>query len=100
MQIMNLSPRNSYWLLPDQKTKRIEQAIVLVETIMKEARTADACAKGLLDRGCLAENVGNFHKAALFYQLGIDQQPEDSGVRYWLLNNLGFSLNQLGRYQE
>lgn len=82
-----------------QRTGRIEEAVALVETAMQNAQTPDECAEWLWARGCLAEDARNFRKAALFYQIGIKLHPQSSRNRYWLLNNLGFSLNQLGRHE-
>lgn len=49
-------------------------------------------AHSLLCRGYLAENVGDFQAAAFFYQLGLENNPTLSWIRYWLLNNLGYFL--------
>lgn len=50
--------------------------------------------------GCNAEKVGNFNLAAREYQRGLGFSTEDFETAYFLNNNLGYSLIQLGEFVE
>ncbi len=56
--------------------------------------------------GQLMEEIGDFESAIIYYkQAHTDRQadadnPAWMDLWYWVNNNLGFSLNQIGKYQE
>jgi tetratricopeptide (TPR) repeat protein len=47
--------------------------------------------------GQLQEQLGNFEAAARFYRGGLELRAGPGATWYWLNNNLGYSLVQLGR---
>lgn len=50
--------------------------------------------------GYAMERCENFLQAVAYYQDAVAMDPTEQKVRYLAHNNLGFSLNQLGRYAE
>ena len=50
--------------------------------------------------GGAAEEKKNFEAAAIFYQRALALEPMKLEVWYFAHNNLGFSLNQLGRFSD
>jgi tetratricopeptide (TPR) repeat protein len=50
--------------------------------------------------GCSAEKAGDFHRAASEYREGLIHPSEDFDTSYFLNNNLGYSLIQIGEYSE
>jgi len=46
------------------------------------------------------EKSDDYESAAELYQKGIECGPKESETRYFLHNNLGYCLNQLGRHAE
>jgi tetratricopeptide (TPR) repeat protein len=48
----------------------------------------------------LQEQLGDFEAAAHFYGGGLELSPGPGDTWYWLNNNLGYSLIQLGRFSE
>ena len=57
-----------------------------------------ACLK--LSAGCDAEDAGDFYRAIKEYLCGLEHPSEDFDTRYFLNNNLGYSLIQVGEYVE
>jgi len=53
-----------------------------------------------LKLGALMEDLQDFESAARWYSRGHALEPLDPSVSYFLNNNLGYSLNQLGRFVE
>jgi len=53
-----------------------------------------------LAAGCNAEKIGDFARAVSEYRVGLDYPSEDFDTSYFLHNNLGFSLIQIGKYAE
>ena len=48
----------------------------------------------------MAEKKGNFDLAVGFYRQALSLEPVNSDTWYFILNNLGFSLNQLKQFAE
>lgn len=71
-----------------------EMARVLIEAFPDGAlRAAEAVQMGLH-----FEHAHHYELAAWTYELGLTYRPAPPELRYWLHNNLGFSLNQFGAY--
>ena len=56
-----------------------------------------ACAVAM---GCHAEEAGDFLGAVSYYQETLSLKPTNPETIYFANNNLGYSLNQLGRFVE
>ena len=56
--------------------------------------------RALLFLGLTMEKARDFEAAASYYARGIETRQGDTKDLYFLRNNLAFSLNQLGRFEE
>ena len=54
----------------------------------------------MLASGQLMERLGDFARAIEVYRRGVALEPVQASAWYFLHNNLGYCLNQLGRYSE
>lgn len=57
-------------------------------------------AQAKLVAGIEAERSGDFHRAVREYREGLRHPNEDFDIAYFLNNNLGYSLNQIGEFVE
>ncbi len=66
------------------------------------ANSQNAGDKGLycFRYGQLMEQIGDFEKAVEYYQKAFALEPAGEDIWYFIHNNLGYSLNQLGRFPE
>lgn len=69
-----------------------EMARLLIEAPMDDALRATEA----LQLGLHFEGGERFELAAWAYDLGLSFRPTNPEIRYWLHNNLGYSLNQMG----
>jgi Flp pilus assembly protein TadD len=60
----------------------------------------EAKAQIVLALGQMAEQADDFCLAVSFYCQALSMEPADSWTWYFIHNNLGYSLNQLKRYEE
>ena len=60
----------------------------------------ESSARRWLARGCEQEHVQDWEGAVASYGNALAEDPQDPMVRYFANNNLGYSLNQLGRFDE
>jgi len=81
-------------------TGRQRQGLEFIERIVATTDDRETLASGCLAEGQLMEQLRDFAGAVPFYESGLALQPTSAPVRYLLHNNLGFSLNQLGKYPE
>jgi tetratricopeptide (TPR) repeat protein len=61
--------------------------------------TEEIAYKKLAD-GCMAEQASDFRRAIREYRTGLNCPTEDFDTAYFLRNNLGYSLVQVGEYAE
>lgn len=54
----------------------------------------------LVQTGVIYESLGLFEVAVGAYQEAIRHNPKSATMQYWARNNLAFSLNMLGRFDE
>ena len=95
-------PTDAIWELAQyyKRAGRIDRAFQYLGTLFERAQDPETAAKILLALGQTAERAGDFELAVRFYQHGLSTRPADQWTRYFLHNNLGYSLNQLGRCPE
>jgi tetratricopeptide (TPR) repeat protein len=60
----------------------------------------EAKAQIVLALGQMAEQADDFCLAVSFYRQALSMEPADSWTWYFINNNLGYSYNQLKRYEE
>jgi tetratricopeptide (TPR) repeat protein len=82
------------------RTGRLEQAEKCILLLMELNKTPGGMAAHLLQLGQIAERVDDYEIAASHYRRGLEAGPVETQIRYFLRNNLGYSLNRLRRHAE
>lgn len=80
------------------QTGRQEEASGCIEKLVAMVETVDDRASCVLAMGQLREQVGDFPSAVRYYQRA--RELGESSSWYWIHNNLGYSLIQLGKHDE
>lgn len=80
--------------------RRPELAIPYLERVIEINTDPVEQAHYLLSMGQLMEQRDDFILAIEFYKRAFAMKPADQGDWYLIHNNLGYSLNKLGRYAE
>jgi len=81
-------------------TGRHAEGLAILDALIASAVDTEARAEIALATGQLMEGVGDFASAAGAYARGIGLESVGPMTRYFLHNNLGYSLNQLGQHAE
>ena len=68
--------------------------------ILPQMPDAERRAGCVLALGQMMESVGDFPAAVAYYKEALALEPVQNDTWYFINNNLGFSLNQLGRFAE
>ena len=79
---------------------RPAEGLGLLEVMLKETRDPETRAEVTLGMGQLMERLHDFPGAVEAYTRGVSLEPVGNRTWYFLHNNLGYSLNQLGRHSE
>jgi tetratricopeptide (TPR) repeat protein len=53
-----------------------------------------------LKMGSIMERIDDYEAAITFYKQAFSLEPLDSGVSYFIHNNLGYCLNRVKRHSE
>jgi tetratricopeptide (TPR) repeat protein len=70
------------------------------EKLLANPKSPDDRARAYVTLGCICEHELNWEAAISNYARAIEASPHDTSLRYFSNNNLGYSLIQLGRYDE
>jgi tetratricopeptide (TPR) repeat protein len=70
------------------------------EKLLADPRGPEDRARAHLTLGCLHENEADWEAAIVSYREMLANDPQDPILQYYGNNNLGFSLIQLGRFDE
>jgi tetratricopeptide (TPR) repeat protein len=79
---------------------RRDLATGIVQIVMESVDDPEQRARGYLSLGQMAEEVDQYDVAIDQYAKGLALQPTTKLVAYLLHNNIGYSLNQEGKYAE
>jgi len=82
------------------QTGRNDRALDCIHRLIAFADDVEQRAACVLAMGQLQEQVGDYAEAARFYRIAFDLTPASTTTWYWIHNNLGYSLNQLGRHED
>jgi len=98
----NGTSREAIWSLAVlySRTDRQHQAAECIGRLRAMAVSDEEHARCQLAMGQLQEQLEDFAAAAHFYAGGLELSPGPGDTLYWLNNNLGYSLIQLGRSSE
>jgi Tfp pilus assembly protein PilF len=81
-------------------THQVEKAEDAVRNLLSRVPEVENRAYLVMSLGQLAEMTKHFDLAVCFYKEGVSMEPCSQFTWYFLHNNLGYSLNQLGRFEE
>lgn len=79
---------------------RIEKATGIFRELLAKAPDPEQKAQVIMALGQTAEKANDFELAVRFYSEAIGMEPCRQFTWYYIHNNLGYSLNQLGRFSE
>ena len=82
------------------ETGRYDKELVYIQTLIGMATNVGEKAHYFLTLGQLMEKLSDFAAAVDYYTQARALEPVDQQVWYFIHNNLGYSLNMLGRYDE
>ncbi len=82
------------------KTDRHIQAYVYMARLAEYTLDETKKAYFRLTGGQILEQGGEYAAAAAIYRKGLESKTDDTDTRYFLNNNLGYSLIQIGEYEE
>ncbi len=77
-----------------------EKAYQFLKLWMKHAKTKEELAESMLMSGQLAEQIGHYQEAMVFYKQGLTYKHANKLISYFLNNNLAYCCNQLGAHEE
>lgn len=78
----------------------LDMAMHYFQHLLENTSDLEKKAEIVLALGQTAEKLYDYEMAASIYRQALMMEPADSSTWYFILNNLGFSLNQLTRFSE
>jgi tetratricopeptide (TPR) repeat protein len=95
-------PVDALWQLARfyQHSKRPDKALDCLRRVLAEMPDAERKASCVLGMGQMMETAGDFQSAIKYYKEAFALEPVQTDVWYFIHNNLGYSLNQLGQFSE
>lgn len=96
------NPIEAMWNLANfyKATHQVGKAEKAVRALLAKVPDLEHKAYLIMSLGQLAEMTKDFDLAVRFYMEGVGMEPCSTFTWYYLHNNLGYSLNQLGRFEE
>ena len=96
------SPRDALWQLAKfyRITEQYKKALVYLRKLVALVPDVEAKAHCVLNMGQFMESARDYPAAVRYYRKALALKPTDIVVRYFINNNLGFSLNTLGDFAE
>jgi tetratricopeptide (TPR) repeat protein len=82
------------------KTNRLQEAQIFMLKHLHLSVNDEERASSLLALGQIMEKMNDFFRAAEYYQEAYSVTSFNLLTRYFIHNNLGYSLNQLKRFEE
>lgn len=94
--------KETLWQLARVRSMMGKQPLAMghVQKLLQLSDDVEENASYFLALGQLMEQMGDFAAAVEYYRGGFLLKPSRSATRYWIHNNLGFCLNELGRHDE
>ncbi len=95
-------PTDALWELARfyQQRKQIEKGLACLRQALAGMPDAEGKASCVLGMGQMMESAGDYPAAVRYYKEAFALEPVQTDVWYFINNNLGFSLNQLGQFAE
>jgi tetratricopeptide (TPR) repeat protein len=83
-----------------QQSKQIEKSLACLRQLLAKTPGAEGKAHFVLAMGQLMESAQDYAAAIRYYKEALALEPVQTDAWYFINNNLGFSLNTLGRFAE
>lgn len=95
-------PEDALWQLARfySQTKQHELALDYLRQVMDLQGDTDSKAASVLAMGQTMEQAGDYQAAVRYYREAFALEPVHTRTWYFINNNLGFSLNTLGKFDE
>jgi tetratricopeptide (TPR) repeat protein len=102
LQAAKDDPRDSLWELARfySHSKQQEQALDYLRKVLALQPDTDHKAATVLAMGQTMEQVDDFESAVRYYREAFAFEPVHTRTWYFINNNLGYSLNKLGKFDE
>jgi tetratricopeptide (TPR) repeat protein len=79
---------------------KVGDAMSYAEEYLAETTDSEEKAEAYFTLGQAMEHIDDFESALRFYMLALELEPRHKLQMYFIRNNIGFSLNQLGRFVD
>lgn len=83
-----------------KQTGNVERATQVFRELLDNVDELESKAHVIFALGQTAERANDFDLAVRFYREALAMEPSDDEIWYWIHNNLGYSLNQLGKFVD
>jgi tetratricopeptide (TPR) repeat protein len=95
-------PKDAMWQLARfySHSQQQEKALHYLRAVLALQPDTDYKAATVLAMGQTMEQVGDYESAVCYYREAFAFEPVHTRTWYFINNNLGFSLNQLGKFDE
>ncbi len=95
-------PLDALWELARfyQQTGQFDKGLRCLRRILAQIPDAERKAGCVLGFGQMMESIGDYKAAVAYYKEALTLEPVQTATWYFINNNLGFSLNQLGEFSE
>jgi tetratricopeptide (TPR) repeat protein len=95
-------PREAMWQLARfySHSRQHEKALDYLRQVLARQPDTDHQAATVLAMGQTMEQVGDYESAVRYYREAFAFEPVHTRTWYFINNNLGFSLNELGKFGE
>jgi|SRR6266446_7043035 len=102
LQAEKSQPIEALWQLARfyQQSKQYEKGLACLRQALPQMPDAERKAHCVLALGQMMESVGDYSSAVGYYKEAFALEPVQTDAWYFINNNLGFSLNQLGQFGE
>jgi tetratricopeptide (TPR) repeat protein len=95
-------PLDALWELASfyQQSRQFDKGLDCLRQILPKMPDAERKAGCVLGFGQMMESIGDYKAAVGYYKEAMTLEPVQTATWYFINNNLGFSLNQLGEFGE
>ena len=95
-------PTEALWQLAHfyKQVKQHEKALERLRQLMQRLPDPEQKAQCVLTMGQAMEQVGDYRTAVRYYKEALALEPTHTFTWYLINNNLGFSLNTLGQFEQ
>lgn len=96
------APQKALWAIAQfyKNARQHEKSLAYLHRLMALLPDIEEKANCVFTMGQAMENVRDYEAAVRYYREALSFEPASSWLWYFINNNLGFSLNALGRFAE